>query len=469
VRLFEWLLMGGTLSTLAVLGPWRWQVRGRWRWRIAAATLGIGVVGLLLHVFVEGTRWQLSIGYVTLALLVLAALRHPLRSSPPPPEASLSGPVARSLTGVTVFALVMSAVTAWALPVPALDPPIGPHSVGTRTFSLTDTSRTEIWTDEPDDVREIPVQAWYPTSVATGQRAPLSTRPDVLSATAAEWLGLPSFMLSHLDLIETSAILNAPLATPTAEPWPVVIYSHGWGGFRSQHLSLLERLAANGYVVLAIDHTYAALASVFPDGHAVPIDRDTLPPEPEDIYAQAAQVLVDTFARDIAFLDEQIRADQLPVPIPATDLDTEGIALVGHSAGGGAAMLACSRIENCATVIGFDPWVDPLPDDVISAGLTVPLVTLRTSAWMDEPNDDNLRRIHASSTSQRLLHIADSIHRDFTMVSDLTPLAEQVGLTDATGGERVRQVAEELTLDTLGRVLRGAESPERTWPEVEEG
>ncbi|MDX1511664.1 MAG: dienelactone hydrolase family protein [Nitriliruptorales bacterium] len=469
MRPFEWLLMVGTTAALGVLAPWSWQVRGRWRWRLGYATIGVAAAGLLLHVFLEGARWQLTIVYVTLVLLVLAALRHPLRSLPPPAEASLTGPVARAFAATTALAVVLSGATAWALPVPTLEPPVGPHHVGTRTFALTDASRPEVWTETPDDVREFPVQVWYPTAVADGRRAPLTTRADVLSEAAASWLGLPDFTLSHLSLVETSAVANAPLASPTAAPWPVVIYSHGWGGFRSQHLSLMERLAANGHVVLAIDHTHAALASVFPDGHAFPINRETLPAEPAEAYAAASIVLIETYARDIQFLIEELRSDRLPIPLSATELDVERIALVGHSAGGGAAMLACSRTSSCATVVGLDPWVDPLPDDVISAGLAVPLVTLRTAEWMEEPNDDNLRRIHASSADQRLLHVAGAVHRDFTMASDLTPFAQQVGLTGATGGVRVREIAEELVLDTLARVLRDAGPSQRTWPEVQEG
>jgi dienelactone hydrolase len=431
--------------------------------------IGLAAAATLLHVFVEGSRWQLTPVYVTVLGLTLMALRHPLFSTPLPDRATLAGPVARAGALTTVILLVASGAMALSLPVPVIEAPEGPWAVGTRSFVLVDSSRDERWSEADDDVRQFPVQVWYPTNATAGTRAPLTERPDVLASAAADWLGLPGFSLSHLGLVTTSSIVNAPLAPAGADPWPVVVYSHGWGGFRAQHLSLVQRLAANGYVVFAIDHTYGALASVFPDGHAIRIDLDTLPAEPPEAYEEAARTIVTTFAGDIQFLVGRVRNDELPMPIGSADLALERIGLVGHSAGGGAAAVACARISSCGAVISFDPWLTPAPEDILAAGLPVPLLSVRSEEWIGSPNDDALRRLHAGSGDQRLLRIVGSVQRDFSMASDLTPLAEQVGLTGATGGQRVRQIVEELTLDTLGRALRGTDPPSRTWPEVEEG
>lgn len=468
MRTFEWLLLLATLGSLAALAPWRWQLRGRRRWWVGYGLVGLAAAATLAHVFVEGTRWQLTPAYVIVLVLTLAALRHPLLSTPPPQQATLAGPVARTGALAAVIVLVTSGAIGLALPVPVFDAPEGPWSVGTRSFALVDSSRSEEWSDADNDVRQFPVQVWYPTNATAGSATPLTERPDVLASAAADWLGLPGFALSHVGLITSSSITNAPLA-PASEPWPVVIYSHGWGGFRAQHLTLLERLAANGFVVFAIDHTYGALASVFPDGHAVPIDIETLPAEPPDAYDEGARKVVATYAQDIQFLVASLAEDQLPIPIGNTDLGLERIGLVGHSSGGGAITVACARIDTCGAVIGFDPWVDPAPDDIVAAGLPVPLVSIRSQEWVGNQNDADLRRLHAGSEDQRLLHIDGSFHRDFSLASDLTPLAEAVGLTGSTGGHRVRQIVEELTLDTLNEVLRGTTPPPRSWPEIEEG
>lgn len=469
MRPFEWLLLLTTLGSLAVLAPWRWQLRGRRRWWVGYGLVGLAAAATIAHVFVEGTRWQLTPVYLIVLVLTLMALRHPLLSTPPPEQATMAGPVARAGALASVILLALSGAVAASLPVPVFDAPQGPWAVGTRSFALVDSSRPEGWSDAENDVRQFPVQVWYPTNAAAGGHAPLTDRPDVLASAAADWLGLPGFSLSHIGLVMSSSITNAPLAPAGSDPWPVVVYSHGWGGFRTQHLTLVERLAANGFVVFAIDHTYGSLTSVFPDGHAVPIDLDTLPAEPPAAYEEGAEKVVATYARDIEFLVAGLIDDELPIPIGRTDLALERIGLVGHSSGGGAITIACAHLDNCGAVVGFDPWVDPAPEDIVAGGLPVRLVSVRSEEWVGNPNDDDLRRLHAGSEDQRLLHVTGSLHRDFSLASDLTPFAEAVGLTGSTGGHRVREIVEELTLDTFNEVLRGTTPPRRSWAEVEEG
>ncbi|MBK8129006.1 MAG: hypothetical protein IPK53_08700 [bacterium] len=80
------------------------------------------------------------------------------------------------------------------LPVPKLPSLTGSYAVGTRTYHLVDRSRPEIYTAQPDDKREIMVQVWYPAAAdAQGEEAPYMDQLDVVGATLAERLGLPSF------------------------------------------------------------------------------------------------------------------------------------------------------------------------------------------------------------------------------------------------------------------------------------
>src|ERR1700676_135170 len=49
-----------------------------------------------------------------------------------------------------------------------------------------------------------------------------------------------------------SVALNAPSAH--RQPYPLILFSHGWGGCGTQSVFLTERLARAGYVVAAPDH-----------------------------------------------------------------------------------------------------------------------------------------------------------------------------------------------------------------------
>jgi predicted dienelactone hydrolase len=43
-------------------------------------------------------------------------------------------------------------------------------------------------------------------------------------------------------------------ATPAPGSWPVIVFSHGFGGIRFQSYFLTERLATHGFIVIAPDH-----------------------------------------------------------------------------------------------------------------------------------------------------------------------------------------------------------------------
>jgi platelet-activating factor acetylhydrolase len=79
---------------------------------------------------------------------------------------------------------------------------------------------------------------------------------------------------------------NAPLATPSAgdKPWPLVLFSHGLAGTRTTYSVLCAHLAAQGRVVLALEHRDGSGPAVFPRG------RRPLRYVPPDDGARLAQM-----------------------------------------------------------------------------------------------------------------------------------------------------------------------------------
>lgn len=126
-----------------------------------------------------------------------------------------------------VAGLVATGVLAQGVPMKRPDaPPLalrGPHSVGVRTLTLTDPTRS----------RTITLEVWYPS---TSPDAPL-TYSAVIGATPVEIAG--------------QASRNAP-AQPG--PFPLVVASHGQPGTRFQFAYLSEHLASHGLVVANLDH-----------------------------------------------------------------------------------------------------------------------------------------------------------------------------------------------------------------------
>ena len=108
------------------------------------------IVVMLLQHFLEGHRWQFALAvYLLPAMYVVHRFQKP----------AING-----LTkGFLSIWFILAVLLPWVIPVFSLPVPGGPHAVGTEMFYWIDSSRTEWFTDEdPNDVREIVVQVWYP-------------------------------------------------------------------------------------------------------------------------------------------------------------------------------------------------------------------------------------------------------------------------------------------------------------------
>ncbi len=182
-------------------------------------------------------------------------------------------------------------------------------------------------------------------------------------------LGFPGFFLSHTRYSRSHSFEGA---APLSGLFPLVMYSHGWTGFRTIAVNQAESLASHGYVVVAADHTYGSVSTRFPDGTdrrasipaALP-DETTVEPE---VYAEAGVELVG-HVRGRSRRDprrDRRRESRGAFGEIASHIDLGLVGVYGHSTGGGAAVQFCLSDERCKAVLGMDAWVEPVPDRVIA-------------------------------------------------------------------------------------------------------
>jgi len=512
VRPLELALLLTTL--LAVLRPWvvRTTVPGP---VIGVAAVPVAVA--ISQVVFEAGRWQLIPLWVAVAGVAALAARDVRRmqrsfDDPPgqdpdtdtngqdgaipqvdPPPPSTARRRARPLTAAVSLAALalLGGGLSWALPVLQLPAPDGPYAVGTITMVVTDGDRMEVYGPDPGGLRQLPVQLWYPAETGgDGQPAPWLDGRNAVTTAAAEEAGLPGFALDHLELVVANAIPDAPIAR--GGPFPVVLYAHGWQGFRDIHVSQLESLASEGYVVAAADHTYGALATLLPGGVIAEADPSALPSGVSTSeYDAASMQLVATFADDLALvlgtvLDGRAFGTLLAPPAAATagtesqdrtvdrvastgdgevgpplpDLedavDRDRIALIGHSTGGGAAYLLCSRDARCGAALAYDPWLEPVPDGVIGGAFDRPLLSIGSEEWDGNDNDARVRRFHAGATAaEGRVRIAGTLHRDLTQLPALSPAASWLGLAGPTPAATTLSILDHWTVGFLDHHLVG--------------
>ena len=141
------------------------------------------------------------------------------------------------------------------------------YAVGTQIETWQDASRSEDFTDDPDDLRRIVVQYWYP-ALPTNAPAPLAyiTEPDVRMPAFAKSMDCPNSYVNHIRDVQTHSLLDAPPHPDADDNLPLIVFSHGLGGMKTQNSIQAEELASRGYVVIAADHAYDAFLTLFDDG-----------------------------------------------------------------------------------------------------------------------------------------------------------------------------------------------------------
>ena len=417
---------------------------------IAAALL------VIVHLIVEGYRWQMVPVYLLIAVMARVGGRL-LRKPAPGLQIGVSG--RRKVGLLALIPVAVVALPPILVPVPRLPEPSGPYEIGTVSKYLVDEDRAEIYGPEPGGPRELMIQVWYPSDPdPEAEPGPWTDDIDQIGPANAERLGFPSFVLDHLALAKTNSYPEAPLSR-AEEQYPVIVYSHGWTGFRTVNVDQSEALASHGYVVVSVDHTYGSIMTVFPDGRAVGVDDDALPDEDQvgpRAYQEAAQTLVEVYAADLAFvLDSLENINEDEDDRFAGRLDLERVGLFGHSTGGGAVVTLCHSDERCKAAAGLDAWVEPVPRNIIADGLPQPFLSIRSEEWTAYDNDPLLIDLYTHGDArQYLASIAGSQHWDFVVIPLLSPLAPQLGFKGPIKSERVMAITDDFLVSFFDAYLK---------------
>ncbi|RPI28574.1 MAG: hypothetical protein EHM70_16595 [Chloroflexota bacterium] len=458
------------------------------RRRLFEALPGLALLAAGLHLVFEGYRWQMvplyALSAVTFTLWLVS--RHLRRSgtrsvvSPKPGSGTSPGrrtPDIWRIAGSLGMLLLLAAASILpiVLPVPRLPRPTGPYAVGSYSTVLVDTSRQEIYSDNPSDPRRIILQVWYPAEESNGPTATLwGDDIDILGPAISKRFHFPAFSLDHLRLSHTYAVIDAPLAAAQSR-YPVLLFSHGWNGFRLQNTYQAEDLASHGYVVVGVEHTYGAVVTIFPGGEVAYNNPATLPSGVSEAeFVQAANRLVDQWAGDLDFtLDTLETLDaQDPSGRFTGRLDLDKVGVFGHSTGGGATVEFCARDPRCKAGLGMDAYLTPVSPSVIDAGLDQPFLFLFSETWPSDTNNHLFDRLAAAAKNEASVGvIAGTGHYEFTDLTVFSPIAPIPGFRGSLPGERIMRIINDYSLAFFGKYLMGEEEPLLTggssdYPEV---
>ncbi|NIN69963.1 MAG: hypothetical protein GTO63_35835, partial [Anaerolineae bacterium] len=237
-----------------------------------APSLAMGFI--LLHLLVEGHRLPMLPIYGLTVVLFLRSLPNVFRPARLHREApSRSARILRALGivfGLPLF--IIAGMLPAVVPVFRLPEPAGPHSVGCTHLYFVDKNRPEIFTSDPSDVRQIWARVWYPAA-PQGDKDPMSYMERDSARALARWWGLPRSLLDGFALVRTHSYLDAAIL-PNSEPFPVIIFNHGYQVAPHLYTVMMEELASQGYVVFSVGHAHETPFFRKPDGEYVVFDPE---------------------------------------------------------------------------------------------------------------------------------------------------------------------------------------------------
>lgn len=408
-----------------------------------------GLAVILIHLITEGYRWQMTPIYALTAILVVASLLKIQSPADWKPLASY----------LTFGLLALSTAIPILLPVPRIADPSGPYDVGTRIYELTDDSRREIYSGA-EEARRFMIQVWYPSEAdSSAERAPWMSEAKLYAPAIANQIDMPSFFLDHLALVKIPAFKESQVAD-SSNPFPVILFSHGWNGFSAQSTGQALELASHGYVVVGVQHTYGAVITVFPNGD-VGLNNPSALPEgaPTEEYETAAHILSDQWAGDLGFTLDFMKSQDEDSSSPFFGkLDLNLVGVYGHSTGGGAAIQFCGTDPRCIALLGMDPFIRPVSYEVIDAGITQPAFFMFSQDWADEVNSRNNELFHRFLPNVKhslgVISIDGTAHYDFADLPLLTPLAPQLGLKGPINGKLVTTIVNDYLLSFFNAALK---------------
>jgi predicted dienelactone hydrolase len=220
---------------------------------------------------------------------------------------------------------------------------LGDYGVGTEFREMTVGTRS------------VGVRIWYPATRAA----------SALPTTYRHRHALPG--KQPIELAETGiAVAGAPPATPLK--YPLVLISHGYGGWAEHFSRLGEALASRGYIVASIDH------------------RD-LPFSDAASFATSFGTVLLTRSSDQQQVMQALLTGKLAAPAIAARIDGSAVGLIGYSMGGyGALISAGATVERTAPAFAQLPpafrRTMPAPDTLLATRVKA---VIAMAPWGGQP------------------------------------------------------------------------------------
>uniref|UniRef100_A0A674GSU6 1-alkyl-2-acetylglycerophosphocholine esterase n=2 Tax=Taeniopygia guttata TaxID=59729 RepID=A0A674GSU6_TAEGU len=229
------------------------------------------------------------------------------------------------------------------------------------------------------------------------------------------------------------------------EKYPLLVFSHGLGAFRTIYSAICIEMASQGFIVAAVEHRdESASATYYCKRRSVSESQEESMPSMEKEWIYYRKLKTGEEERCLRHKQVQQRAQEcikalnLILKINSGEevtnvlhsdfdwnslkdsVDTSRIAVMGHSFGGATVIESLSKEIRFRCGIALDVWMLPVGDDICQNSVQQPLLFINSEKFQWAENILKIKKLISNDTNKKMITIKGSVHQsfpDFTFVS----------------------------------------------------
>ncbi|NXK16891.1 PAFA2 acetylhydrolase, partial [Arenaria interpres] len=220
---------------------------------------------------------------------------------------------------------------------------------------------------------------------------------------------------------------------PCGSRYPLIIFSHGLGAFRTLYSSVCSELASWGFVVAALEHRdHSASATYFCPAEAgaeewIPYQR--VPQGQKEFYFRNKQVhqRAEECVRALRLFEDINSGKSVPnvlhqdfdLSALKDSIDLTKVAVMGHSFGGVTAVLALVKEPSFRCAVALDAWMFPL-ENALYPEVPKPVLFINTEKFQTPESVAKMKRLSSRNSQTKIITILGSVHQSQTDFTFLT-------------------------------------------------
>ncbi|NXO25762.1 PAFA2 acetylhydrolase, partial [Cisticola juncidis] len=218
---------------------------------------------------------------------------------------------------------------------------------------------------------------------------------------------------------------NEPLK-PCSSGYPLIIFSHGLGTFRTLYSSICTELASRGLCPLLPHRDHSAATTYFCTAEAgteewIPFQR--VPQGQKEFYFRNKQVhqRAQECVRALRLFQDIAGGRSVPntlhqgwdLSVLKDNLDLSKVAVMGHSFGGVTAVLALVKEPSFRCAVALDAWMFPL-ENLLYPEVPKPVLFINTEKFQTPESIAKMKRLSSRNSQTRIVTVLGTVHEDQT-------------------------------------------------------